>query len=147
MFINSSGIMLFLGLLISVTVGALEGILRDVGPQFAEGSDANLGTPMLSMALISLLLISIPGLAVVMADKFIGGGAGMEFQQRVSKFIINTVKRAGHSLLGTISHGATSPVSEAMDKYEKIRAATDKIKQASTKASSAMKRAAGREDD
>ncbi len=145
MFLNSSGIMLFIGILICIAIGALETTLGNF-----EGSGAyenkNLSNPgpvMLSLLLISFLLINIPGLGVVMADKFIGGGRGLEFQKQVTQFVMNTAKRAGAAILAGVSGGATSTITTTMEKYEKSREALDSIKQAKSKTSSAINSLAG----
>ena len=145
MFLNSSGIMLFIGILICIAIGALETTLGnfEASHSFDSTKVSNPGPVMLSLLLISFLLINIPGLGVVMADKFIGGGRGLEFQKQVTQFVMNTAKRAGAAILAGVSGGATSTITTTMEKYEKSREALDSIKQAKSKTSSAINSLAG----
>ena len=145
MFLNSAGIMLFLGLLISVVVGAMEHILRDY--VFSKETVEGLGTCMFSMFLIALLIVNVPGLAVTIADKFIGGGNGLEFQKAVSKFVVNSVKKAGAAFLGSMSFGSSVAASDAAEKYEKSRAAVDNIKHTSASVSRTLNSISGKDDD
>ncbi len=138
MFLNSSGIMLFMGTLICIAIGALETTLDnfEAAGAYKNENMSNPGPVMLSLLLISFLLINIPGLGVVMADKFIGGGRGMEFQKQVTKFAMNTAKRAGAAILSAVSGAVTSTITNTMEKYEKSREVLDTVRQAKNKLNS-----------
>ena len=74
--------MLFLGILVSLSVGSLEYILETFAQNdaFTEANLVGQGPVLLSLLLIATLLINIPGMGVALADKFIGGGRGLEFK-------------------------------------------------------------------
>lgn len=149
MFINSSGIMLFMAILVCLAVNSLEKIL-DIyaeGEDFVEGNFSGAGPIMLSLFLVTMLLINIPGFAVSLANKFIGGGNGLEFQKKISQFAEKAVKKAAASALGSISGGLTTTATSVMEKYETTRKALDHIKQVSKSASDKINKAAGYNDD
>lgn len=149
MFLNSSGIMLFMGILITVAVSSLEFIFTTYSQQgvFKEETFAGQGPVLLSLVLISVLLFDIPPLASALADKFIGGGQGFEFQKQVSKFAVNTAKRAGAAALGAVTAGATKVVTDGLEKYEVTREALDKVKNLKSNINSKINTMAGYNDD
>ncbi len=149
MFINSSGIMLFLCILVCIAVSSLNFIFQQYIEQdvFKEEHFAGQGPVLLSLLLISLLLFNIPPLASALADKFIGGGQGFEFQKQVSKFAVNTAKKIGASALGTVTAGASKVVTNLLEKNEKTREAMNKIKAVNTHISSKIDDMAGYNDD
>lgn len=148
MFINSSGIMMFMCLLINICVMTLEGMLQEfIGESFSLFDAASIATPMLGMLLVSLLLVNIPGFAVILADKFIGGGQGKEFAEKVSKFVQDVGKKIGAKVIDTLTDGATTTVNEMLDKYEHTRRAMDAVKQVKSKVSNAVNSLAGYNDD
>ncbi len=133
MFLNSSGIMLFIGLLVSLAVNALEIIMLNIGP-YLNGEQVETPGPLLmAMFMISLLLFNIPGLGVALADKFIGGGAGDEFQKKVSKFVVNMGKKALAIGIAYITGGVSSSVTSTLEKYESTRSKLDSIRQTTDK--------------
>ena len=152
MFINSSGIMMFMAVLVNICIMTLEELLI----KYAESSEEDgfsilsvlgLSTPLLAMLLVALLLVNLPGLAVTLADKFIGGGNGLEFQEKISKFIINSAKKVGAKVINTLTDGATNTATEMMEKYENTRAAIDRVKQVKSQVSSTLNSLAGYNDD
>ena len=149
MFLNSSGIMLFLGVLISISVSSLEFILKTFADKefFTETNLAGQGPILLSLWLIAVLIINIPGLACTLADKFIGGGRGLEFQKQVSQFAINTAKRAGAAILGSVTAGATKTITNTLEKYQGTREALDSVKTINSKVNSKIDSMAGYNDD
>ena len=147
MFLNSSGIMMFMGLLVGISTRTLETMISNYQAGLNEEGMEGLGFELLGILMISLLLINIPAMAVALADKFVEGGGGEEFQKRVTKFIVNTMKKLGKAALDSISSDATGPVTEGLEKYEKIREATDNIKQAKQAAVKSINSLAGYNDD
>ena len=99
------------------------------------------------MLMISLLLINIPGLGVVLADKLVGGGGDLNFQKKISKFVINSAKAAGAAVIASLTEGATSSLTTALEKYERTREFVDTIKQVKNKVSSKLNDIAGYNDD
>ena len=147
MFLNSSGIMLFIGLLVSLAVNALEIIMLSIGPQLNAGQIENPGPLLMAMFMISLLLFNIPGLGVSLADKFIGGGAGDEFQKKISKFVVNLGKKALAAGFAYITGGASSAVTSSLEKYETTRSKLDSIRQTTQKVKDKLDSLAGYNDD
>lgn len=128
MFLNSSGIMLFITLLICISIGALQYIMDSLGSQLDE-SVSNGGPMILAIILISVLFINIPDFGVSLADKFIGGGGGIEFQKKVSKFVIRNVKKAGYQVMAAATNSATRKFTDTLEKYEATREALDSARQ------------------
>lgn len=145
MFLNSSGIMLFMGTLICIAIGALETTLSLYAGNgsISVSNLAGQGPVLLSLLLISTLLINIPGMGVALADKFIGGGLGLEFQKQVSQFVMNTAKRAGAAILGGVTAGATSTITGTLEKYQLTREALDSVRQARNNANTVLNKLAG----
>jgi len=150
MFLNSAGCMLFIGLLIGMAVGSLETIFYnlskagDLDPKEAEGVAS---TMLLSMVLISLLLINIPAQGVKLANTFIGGGQGMVFAQKVSKFIINSIKKVGAAALSFVTQGITRGITDTAEKYEATMEVVHDLKQKSQSISRSLNSLAGYNDD
>lgn len=147
MFLNSSGIMLFIGLLVSVAVGAIESVVIGPGPGYNYDDFEGFGTAMLVVFLISILLINIPAMGVALADKFIGGGGGMEFQQKVSKFAMNLVKKAGSAVLASLTGGTTSLITKTMEKHETTREILSNLREKNNSLSNSINSLGGHNDD
>ncbi len=147
MFINSSAIMLFLGLLVSLSVNALETILNDVGSKITPFSLNGTGEQLLALIMISMLLLNIPGLGVAIADKFVGGGGDMEFQKKVSKFVEKAAKQLRDKALSSLTYGVSSAITTPLEKYEATREKADSIKQTANKVQSKLDSLAGYDDD
>jgi hypothetical protein len=133
MFINSSGIMMFMALLISIVISSLEAIYGTLtlNTSTLEG----LSPELLSLVLIGLLILNTPGLAVALTDKFIGGG-GTSKLQKISKFVMRLVRSAAAIAMNSTTGGATGKLNDMLDKYEKVRDAKDAVKRASDTVSS-----------
>lgn len=144
MFLNSSGIMLFITLLICISIGALQYIMDTLGPQLDE-SVSNGGPMILAIILISVLLINVPDFGVALADKFIGGGGGIDFQKKVSKFVMRNVKKAGYQIMAAATNSATRKFTDTLEKYEVSREALDSARQIKKKIDSIAGR--GKNDD
>ncbi len=147
MFLNSSGVMLFLGLLVVIAVSALETIVGTIGGSFSEKYIEGLGPMLLSILFISFILINIPGMGVALADKLIGGGGGDEFQKKVTKFVIQTAKKIGAGALGAVTSNVSTAITNTMEKYEASREALDTIKDIQSKISNKANSLAGYNDD
>ena len=129
MFINSSGVMLFMGLLVSICVGTLQQILRYVGPSLDAGNTEGMGPVMMAMLMIAILLFNVPGFAVTIADKFIEGGGSSEASKKISKFVIDLAKKIGYAALSYVTQSATQEVTDALQEYERVREIHDTAKQ------------------
>ncbi len=150
MFINSSGIMLFLGFLVALAAGGIENIMDSLTSDIESNSEAafeGLGNALLCMFLMATLLVNIPSLAVALADKFIGGGNGLEFQKKVSKFVMNTVKKFAAAALASVSGGSTKTFTSVAEKYETTREISDNIRQKKNATNNILNSLAGTNDD
>lgn len=147
MFLNSAGIMFFLGLLVVIAVGALEQIINAIGGDFNEYNIEGFGPMMLSVLFISFLLVNIPGLGVVLADKLIGGGGGDEFQKKITKFVMNTAKKAGAAILGSVTSNTSKLFTDTLEKYETSREALDTARKIKNDMTSKLNQLAGYDDD
>lgn len=147
MFLNSAGILMFMALLITLAVGAMEYIVGQMGGNFSQTSIEGMGPMLLALFMLALLLVNIPGMGVALADRFIGGGGGLEFQKKISKFVINLAKKTAAKILSSISSSATQSITDAMEKYEKVREVFDTMKQIKNKTSSQINSLAGYNDD
>lgn len=146
MFINSSGIMFFIGLLVALAIGSLQHILA--GMQDATKAAFNgLGPSLMAMFLISLLLLNIPGLGVTLADKFVGGGGDLDFQKKISKFVMRAAKKIAATVLSAITEEATQSLTDALEKYDFYRDKIDTIKQVKTNITDKLNKIAGYNDD
>ncbi|MBP5694323.1 MAG: hypothetical protein J6X03_02565, partial [Bacilli bacterium] len=146
MFVNSSGVMLFLGILVSVAIVALEmtvGSLTELGYSSFEG----FGISLLTIVLISFLFINIPGMGAALSDKFIGGGRDLEFQKKISKFIINSIKKGGAKILGSLTAGTSTTMTNAWEKHEKYREMITNLKVKQSNLSNAINSLEGYNED
>ena len=146
MFINSSGVMLFMGLLVSVAVNSLQTIMRYIGPDLSEGNTDGMGPIMMAMLMISLLLFNIPGFAITLADKFFQGGGSPEASKKISKFVIDLAKRVGYAALSKATQGITETITDKLQEYEKIREMMDSAKQKMSKINNKINEIAGYND-
>ena len=149
MFLNSSGIMMFMGLLVGVATKTLEEMVKtyEAANALNETGMEGMSFQLLGILMIALLLINIPAMAVVLADKFIEGGGGQEFQKKATQFVMNMVKKMGKAAVDSLSSSATEAVTNSMEKYEKVREATDNIKQVKQATADTLNKFAGYNDD
>ncbi|MBQ8750921.1 MAG: hypothetical protein IJZ30_04730 [Alphaproteobacteria bacterium] len=147
MFLNSSGVMLFLGLLVGLSVNSLETIMVHVGHLITVGKLDNGNPVLLSIFMISLLLLNLPGLGVALADKFIEGGGDIDFQKKISKFVIDMAKKSVAAIASAITSGASKAVTDGLEKYEKTRDMADTVKQKANAISNKLNEIAGYNDD
>lgn len=147
MFLNSSGVMLFLGLLVVISVSALENIIGTIGGSFSETYIEGRGPMLMSILFISFILVNIPGMGVALADKFIGGGGGDEFQKKITKFVMQTAKKLGAAVLGSVTSNVSKAITNTMEKYESTREILDTAKNIQSKLSDKANSLAGYNDD
>lgn len=147
MFLNSSGVMLFLGLLVVISVSALESIVGTIGGSFSEATIEGRSPMFLSILFISFILVNIPGMGVALADKLVGGGGGDEFQKKITKFVMQTAKAAGAAILGSITSNVSKAITDTMEKYEATREVLDTAKNIKQKFSDKANSLAGYNDD
>lgn len=147
MFLNSAGIMMFLGLLVVIAVGTLESIIGAIGGDFSEVNIEGGGPMMLSILFISFLLVNIPGMGVALADRFIGGGGSDEFQKKITKFVVRTAKKLGAAALGSVTSKASQLFTDTAEKYQISKEALDTAKHVKDNVTSKINSLAGYNDD
>jgi len=145
MFINSSAIMFFMALLVNICATAIEKIFDTI--KITSSGIAAKDTSLFTIFLVALLMVNIPGFAVVLANKFVGGGNGQEFNEKISKFLINTLKKTAGAALNSITSGAATIATTTAQKYDESRQALDHLKQAKHSAQSVLNSLAGYNDD
>lgn len=136
MFLNSSGIMMFIGLLVAISVSVLERIVGNIGNLFSISNTEGAGPVLLSVLFIAFLLVNVPAQGVALADKFIEGGGTDAFQKKVSKFAMTVAKKTAATILSTLSKSMTRKITDALEKYENTKEIADTIKQVANKANS-----------
>lgn len=148
LFLNSAGVIMFLALLIAVCIGAMQNIIIGIGGDGLKEEDIEgLGTITLSIFMISVLFINIPCIAEGLADKYVEGGAGLEFQKRISRFVFTAARSAAASILGTFTNGIAQEVNKVIEKHEKLRAMKEHVAQVKSSVSSKFDSLAGYNDD
>lgn len=149
MFINSAGVMMFLALLISICISAMLTIMTNVEAAggFKQENIEGMGPYLLTILLVATLIVNIPGIAVALADKFVGGGGGFEFQKKISKFVFTVARRAAATVLSYITDGASKEINEGLEQYEKYRNIKEKIKTTRDAFSERLNSLAGYNDD
>ena len=146
MFTNSSGVMFFMGLLVSIIVGTLQELMRHLGPSLDTGNTQGLGPVMMALLMISILLYNIPGLAVSLADKFFQGGGSADAMKKISKFVVTLAKKVGYAVLGSATQGATTELTDSVEKAEELYEAYDNMKQMKNKVTQKINEIAGRNE-
>lgn len=146
MFLNSSGIMMFMALLITLVIGALQFLLKELEGNFTEENIEGLGPILLALFLVSTLMVQLPGFANSLADKFIGGGLGEEFQKRISKFAQQMMQKAAAAGLSSLTSGVSQGVTKPLEKYQETREIVDNIKNKTNKIHSSLDTLAGYND-
>lgn len=116
MFINSAGCMLFIALLASIAIGTLEALVAN--PALTKDDVEGYGSIMLSIIMVSVLLLNVPGLAVSLSDKFIEGGGSYVFQEAMSKFVMRTGRAALSKVFSYVSNGITEDINKMVEKTE-----------------------------
>jgi len=145
MFINSSGIMFFMALLVNICTSSIEKIIATLN--ITSMGIAAKDTTLFAIILVALLMVNIPGFAVLLANKFIGGGNGQEFNEKISKFLVNVLKKTAGAALNSVTSGAATIATTTMQKYDESRQALDHVKQAKHGAQSVINDLAGYLDD
>ena len=93
------------------------------------------------------MLLNIPGLGVTLADKFVGGGGDLDFQKKISKFVMRAAKKIAATVLSAITEEATQSLTDALEKYDFYRDKIDTIKQVKTNITDKLNKIAGYNDD
>lgn len=133
--ICSSAIMLCLGLIVSITVLAMQKLIL-------EGEIANIdnyrsfSTTALSVILMGFLIVKATGLSVELSSKISGIGASAGFQKKFQQLAVTVGKIA----FTWISAGAGKVATSIIDHVETLRKARDQYNNLKSKVNAAKKR-------
>ncbi|MBR1600590.1 MAG: hypothetical protein IJ677_03330, partial [Alphaproteobacteria bacterium] len=143
--LNSSAIMLCLGVLMSMTVLAMQKIL--VNPSMGEFGSASVysefGVVPISLIFLGFVIIKASGIAVSLSESITGGGGDTKFQKKMAA-LVGTVAKG---LFVGLTAGVGKSVTALVDRVERLKAMRDKIQKTSKKIEkvrNTMSRLAGR---
>lgn len=143
--LNSSAIMMCLGLIVSVTILAMQKILVQDDIGFGDQMlYENFGTTALSLIFMGFMIVKATGLAVSLSDKATGGGGGTGFQKKVQQLVAYVAKGAFHLVTAGGGKVATAII-DHVEKLREIREKYNKAKAKAEKARQSMNNFAGRE--
>lgn len=133
--LHSSAIMMCLGLIVSVTILAMQKMLvqDDIGFGLRMNYE-NFGTTALSLIFMGFMIVKATGLAVSLAGSATGGGGGTGFQKKVQQLVAYAAKGAFH----LVTAGGGKVATAIIDHVEKLRQAREKYQKAKAKADKAM---------
>jgi len=139
---NSSGVMMCIAIIAAMAMLAMQQVIND-NYEYLGDKQAyqEFGIVMLSMIMIAFLVLKSLGLAVSLANSIVGGGGNTNFQKKIGKLAAWTGKKA----FSLITLGAGAVFTSVIDKVQALREAREKIKNTKRRASSALRRFAGRE--
>lgn len=129
--LNSSAIMLCLGVLISMTIMAMiillsKGGIGNVGDTKVYDS---FGVIPISLIFLGFIIIKAAGTAVALSEKVTGGGGDTKFQKKMAA-LVGTVAKG---LFDILTWGSGKTVTATIDYIERLKAIAEKIKKARDK--------------
>ena len=143
--LNSSAIMLCLGVLISMTILAMQNIL--VNPSMGElgtaSSLSDFGVIPISLIFLGFVIIKASGIAVSLSESVTGGGGDTKFQKKMAA-LVGTVAKG---LFVGLTAGGGKIVTAVVEHSQRLKAIHDKIqkvKKKVEKVQNKMNRLAGR---
>lgn len=143
--LNSSGLMLCMAVLVSMTIFAMEDLLtnRDIGNFGDKEVYESFGTVPLAMILMGFCIIKAAGTAVSLSESVTGGGGDTNFQKKMAA-LVGTV---ANGIFALVTLGA-GKVATLVTKYSKRAAAikdkADKIRSKIGQVRGRMNQMAGR---
>lgn len=140
--LNSSAIMFCLGIIVSMTILAMQKLLTQNGIGLADKSQyENFGTTALALIFMGFLIVKATGMSVELSDKITGGGGKANMQRKIQQLVAMAAKWGFHIISGGTGKIATSiidhveslrkaraKVQKAMDKVQKARGNLDKLR-------------------
>ena len=143
--LNSSAIMLCLGVLISMTILAMQKILvnPDVGAFGNKDAYSDFGVIPISLIFLGFVIIKASGVAVSLSESVTGGSGDTKFQKKMAA-LVGTVAKG---LFVAATWGAGKVVTGVIDRVERLKAIHDKIQKAKKKVAKVqdkMRQLAGR---
>ena len=144
--LNSSAIMLCLGVLVSMTILAMQKILlNDSMGEFGDTSVyQNFGVVPISLIFLGFVIIKASGLAVSLSESVTGGSGDTKFQKKMAA-LVGTVAKG---LLVAFTAGSGKAITTIVEHSQRLRAAAEKIQKAKAKMQKAqqkMQHLAGRD--
>lgn len=125
--LSSAGIMMCLGILISMSIYAMVTLLRDPMIYNTAGNpDAykTFGVTALSLIFIGFLILKSSGMAISLTETIVGYGGSPNLQKNLAK-IVSTVASA---VFAIVTMGAGTTVTAAMKYAEKLRQIAKKVR-------------------
>ena len=123
--LNSSAILAFIAVLIAMSLLAIQYVLVDNADAFGRKDNyMEFGIIPLSLILIGFLVLKSVGIAVSLADSFVGGGAGTDFQKKIASL----AAQAGKALFTWVT-GGVGKLFMKNPAIQKMKEARDKVKQ------------------
>lgn len=123
--LNSSAIMLCLGVLISMTILAMQKVL--VNDQIADFGNIDVyktfGTVPISLIFLGFVVIKASGIAVSLSESVTGGSGDTKFQKKMAA-LVGTVAKG---IFAAVSFGAGKIVTFAVEHSQRLKAAAEKI--------------------
>lgn len=123
--INSAGFMMFIAIVISMTLLALDELINKQKIINTEGESPELSVTILCLLLLCFLVVASIGVAQEVTNSLVGGNSQSKFNEKV--------KVVGQMVLGAITGGATfalkkiALVQKAQKKFNKFKKAANKL--------------------
>ena len=129
--LNSSAIMLCLGVLISMTILAMQKILvnPDMGELGSKESYSDFGVIPISLIFLGFVIIKASGVAVSLSESVTGGGGDTKFQKKMAA-LVGTVAKG---LFVALTWGSGKAVTAVIEHSQRLKAIHDKIQKAKKK--------------
>ena len=129
--LNSSAIMLCLGVLISMTILAMQKILvnPDMGELGSKESYSDFGVIPISLIFLGFVIIKASGVAVSLSESVTGGGGDTKFQKKMAA-LVGTVAKG---LFVALTWGSGKAVTAVIEHSQRLKAIQDKIQKAKKK--------------
>lgn len=143
--LNSSAIMLCLGVIVCMTILAMQRVLSGSADFGKTSAFMEFSVVPISLIFLGFLIVKSSGMAVELSDSLTGGGGGTAFQKKVAA-LVGTVAKA---IFVIATYGAGKGVVLMIDRFERLKAIAEKVQKAKAKmqkARASMQRMAGRQN-
>ena len=128
--LNSSAIMFCLGIIVSMTILAMQKLLTQDGIGLAEQSKyENFGTTAMALIFMGFLIVKATGMSVELSNKITGGGGKASMQRKIQQLVAMAAKWGFH----IVSGGAGKIATSIIDHVESLRKARAKVQKATAK--------------
>ena len=133
--LNSSAIMLCMGVLVCMTILAMQKIL--VSDSFGDVDlYSNFGVIPVSLIFLGFIIIKSAGTAVSLSESVTGGGGDTKFQKKMTA-IVGTVAKG---LFALLTWGAGKAITATVERSQRLKAAAEKVEKVRSKARSIQQR-------